>query len=44
MSDHDDEFSEDDIDLGIYNTNVINIEENKVEDIDNNNNDENLEF
>ena len=41
-----DEFSEDEIDLDLCNTNVINIEENdidKEEDIDNTNNDENLE-
>ena len=44
MSNIDDEFSEDEIDLDIFNTNVINIEENDEEDIDNNNNnDEDLE-
>ena len=42
MSDLDDEFSEDETDLDICNTNIINIEENE-EDIDNNNNDEDLE-
>ena len=42
MSDLDDEFLGDEIDLDICNTNVINIEENE-EDIDNNNNDEDLE-
>ena len=36
MSDLDDEFLGDEIDLDICNTNVINIEENE-EDIDNNN-------
>ena len=39
----DDEFSEDEIDLDICNTSVINIEENEEEDIDNNINDEDLE-
>ena len=43
MSDLDDEFSEEEIDLDICNTNVINIEENEEEDIDNNNDDEDLE-
>ena len=43
MSDPDDEFSEDEIDLDICNINVINIEENEEEDIGNNN-DEDLEF
>ena len=38
-----DEFSEDEIDLDLCNTNVINIEENEEEDIDNTNNDEDLE-
>ena len=41
MSDLDDEFSGDEIDLDIWNTNVINIAENE-EDIDHNN-DEDLE-
>ena len=41
--DLDDEFSEDEIDLDICNTKVINIEENEEEDIDNDNNDEDLE-
>ena len=40
--DLDDEFSEDEIDLDICNTKVINIEENEEEDIDNDNNDEDL--
>ena len=45
MSDLDDEFSEDEIDLDICNTDVINIEENEEENIDNNNNnDEDLEI
>ena len=43
MSDVDDEFLVDEIHLDICNTNVINIEENKEEDIDNNNNDEDHE-
>ena len=43
MSHLDDEFSEDEIDLDICNTSVINIEENEEEDIDNNINDEDLE-
>ena len=43
ISDLDNEFSEEEIDLDICNTKVINIEENEEEDIDNNNNDEDLE-
>ena len=39
----DDEFSEYQIDLDICNTNIINVKENKEEDIDNNNNDKDLE-
>ena len=43
MPDLDDEFSEDEIDLDIWNTNVINIEENEEEDIESNHNDDDLE-
>ena len=43
MLDLGDEFSEDEIDLDLCNTNVVNIEENEEEDIDNTNNDEDLE-
>ena len=43
ISDLDNEFSEEEIDLDICNTKVINIEENEEEDIDNNTNDEDLE-
>ena len=43
MPDLDDEFSEDEIDLGIWNTNVINIEENEEKDIESNHNDDDLE-
>ena len=43
MSDLDDEFSEDEIDLDIWNTNVINIGENEEEDIESNHNDDDLE-
>ena len=43
MSDLDDQFSKDEIDLDICNKNAINIEENKEENIENNNNDEDIE-
>ena len=36
-------FSEDETDLDICKTNIINIEENEEEDFDNNNNDEDFE-
>ena len=43
MSDLNDEFSEDERDLDIANTNVMNIENDEEKDIDNNNDDENPE-